>query len=39
MLTKNPLFLERTKKIGVISGEDAIRWGLTGPSLRARASL
>lgn len=35
LLTKNPLFLERTKKIGIISGEDAIRWGLTGPPLRA----
>ncbi len=35
LLTKNPLFLERTKKIGVISGEDAIRWGVTGPPLRA----
>jgi len=35
MLTKNPLFLERTRKIGVLSREDAIRWGVTGPSLRA----
>lgn len=35
LLTKNPLFLERTKKIGVLSGEDAIRWGVTGPILRA----
>ena len=35
LLTKNPLFLERTRKIGVISGEDAIRWGVTGPPLRA----
>jgi len=35
LLTKNPLWLERTKNIGVISGEDAIRWGLTGPLLRA----
>lgn len=34
LLTKNPLWLERTKHIGVISGEDAIRWGLTGPTLR-----
>jgi len=34
LLTKNPLFLDRTKKIGVISGEEAIRWGVTGPSLR-----
>ncbi len=35
MLTKNPLFLERTKKIGILSKEDAIRWGVTGPMLRA----
>jgi NADH-quinone oxidoreductase subunit D len=34
LLTKNPIFMDRTQKIGVISGEDAIRWGLTGPSLR-----
>ena len=34
MLTKNPIFLDRTRHIGVISGEDAIRWGLTGPALR-----
>lgn len=35
LLTKNPLFQERTRKIGVLSGEDAIRWGITGPTLRA----
>ena len=35
LLTKNPLFLERTKKIGVLSRKDAIGWGVTGPSLRA----
>lgn len=35
LLTKNPLFKERTVKIGVLSKEDAIRWGVTGPSLRA----
>jgi NADH-quinone oxidoreductase subunit D len=35
ILTKNPLWLGRTKNIGVISGEDALRWGLTGPLLRA----
>jgi|DewCreStandDraft_1066081.scaffolds.fasta_scaffold01096_7 NADH-quinone oxidoreductase subunit D len=34
ILTHNPLWLERTKGIGVISAEDAIRWSLTGPSLR-----
>jgi NADH-quinone oxidoreductase subunit D len=35
LLTKNPLFIERTKHIGVLSAEDAIKWGVTGPSLRA----
>lgn len=35
LLTNNPLFKERTVKIGVLSKEDAIRWGVTGPSLRA----
>ncbi len=34
LLTKNAIFLERTRKIGVISGEDAIRYGLSGPVLR-----
>lgn len=34
LLTKNPLFIDRTKGIGVISAEDALAWGLTGPSLR-----
>lgn len=35
LLTKNPLFLDRTRNVGVISGEEALRWGLTGPPLRA----
>ncbi len=34
LLTKNPIFMDRTKNIGVISGEEALRWGLTGPTLR-----
>ena len=34
LLTKNPLYIDRTKKIGVISAEDALSWGLTGPTLR-----
>jgi NADH-quinone oxidoreductase subunit D len=34
LLTKNPLYIDRTKKIGAISGEDALAWGLTGPTLR-----
>lgn len=35
MLTKNPLFLDRCLGIGVITGEEAINWGLTGATLRA----
>ena len=34
LLTKNPLYIDRTKNIGVISAEDAVAWGLTGPTLR-----
>ncbi len=34
LVTGNTLFQSRTKGIGVISGEDAIDWGLTGPCLR-----
>lgn len=34
LLAENPIFLRRVKGIGVISAEDAIQWGLTGPSLR-----
>jgi NADH-quinone oxidoreductase subunit D len=35
MLTKNELFLERTVGIGPISEADCIRYGITGPILRA----
>jgi NADH-quinone oxidoreductase subunit D len=35
LLKNNPIFLQRTKGIGVVSAEDAVAWGLTGPSLRA----
>jgi NADH-quinone oxidoreductase subunit D len=34
LLTKNPLYIDRTKNIGVISAEEAVAWGLTGPTLR-----
>jgi NADH-quinone oxidoreductase subunit D len=34
LVTGNTLFQSRTKGIGIISPEDAIDWGLTGPSLR-----
>ncbi len=34
LLKENPIFHKRTKGVGVISAEDAIGMGLTGPSLR-----
>ncbi len=35
LLTKNRIWLKRNVGVGVISGEDAIELGLSGPSLRA----
>jgi NADH-quinone oxidoreductase subunit D len=35
LLTRNRIFLDRTEGVGVISREDAIAYGLTGPNLRA----
>ncbi len=34
LLTKNKIWLERTKNLGIISAESAINFALTGPSLR-----
>jgi NADH-quinone oxidoreductase subunit D len=34
LLSRNRIFIDRTKDIGVISKEDAIDYGLTGPNLR-----
>ena len=35
LLTENRIFKQRTVDIGVVSREDAIAWGFTGPMLRA----
>jgi len=35
LLTRNKIFTDRTAGVGVISREDAISYGLTGPNLRA----
>ena len=34
LLTRNPIWLRRTQGVGYISPEDAIAYGLSGPSLR-----
>lgn len=34
LLSFNHIFVKRTANVGVISAEDAIRWGLTGPCIR-----
>jgi NADH-quinone oxidoreductase subunit D len=35
LLTKNRIFIDRMKGLGVISKQDAINWGWTGPCLRS----
>ncbi len=35
LLTQNRMWVQRTKNVGVISAEDAVDLGLTGPPLRA----
>ena len=34
LLTENVIWLKRTKGVGIISKEDAVNWGVTGPTLR-----
>ncbi len=35
LLTKNEIYLRRTRKVGMISRDEAIGWGLVGPIARA----
>ena len=35
LLSENPIFLERTRGVGVVSKEDALRYGASGPIARA----
>jgi len=35
LLTKNKIWMRRTQGVGVISGPEAVNWGLSGPILRA----
>jgi NADH-quinone oxidoreductase subunit D len=35
LLTNNSIWIGRTQGVGVISAEDALNWGLSGPNLRA----
>jgi len=35
LLTKNPIYVDRTKGIGILSLEDAIGYGVSGPMIRA----
>ena len=34
LLTRNPIWLDRTRDVGIITKEEAIAYGLTGPNLR-----
>jgi NADH-quinone oxidoreductase subunit D len=35
LLTNNSIWIGRTQGVGVMSAEDAVNWGLSGPNLRA----
>jgi len=35
LLTRNPIWLDRTEGVGVMTKEEAINWSLSGPALRA----
>lgn len=35
IMTKNPVFIDRTQGVGFMTADDAVAYGLTGPTLRA----
>lgn len=35
LLTNNELFLDRTRGIGIITAQECVEWGVTGPIMRA----
>jgi len=35
LVTKNPIFEQRTKGLGILTKENALKFGVTGPTLRA----
>ncbi|NDJ24588.1 NAD(P)H-quinone oxidoreductase subunit H [Nostoc sp. B(2019)] len=35
LMTNNPIFRRRAEGVGILSREDAINWGISGPMLRA----
>jgi NADH-quinone oxidoreductase subunit D len=35
LLTENPIWIQRNQGVGVLSAEDALTYGVTGPTLRA----
>ena len=39
LLSQNEMFLARTKGVGVISGDEALDYGVTGPALRASGGV
>jgi NADH-quinone oxidoreductase subunit D len=34
LLTYNPIFMARTEGVGILSPEEAVNWGLSGPNMR-----